>query len=207
VNRGLDAATHQCFHCDISAYREWMHVRNTLEERDPKAFALLFSRSAWALPVGAELPGLDPEPHLVAKPPQDDHTMAEWDRSWRSWLRHAGDLDDFDLESRGLNAYFSTWQRTQRQRPRPWADRFPDVFSSVEYASWDAQVVAAAPTDIGRDIERLVVEAWRRGLTHISLLPFKEDFAARIGRHRLAVSHRTWSSGAVAEALADWSES
>jgi hypothetical protein len=177
------------------------------ENDDFEFFPLLYSAAAWGLPVPAALQGeltVPVPPGAVPLPDDVASVIAEWLASWASRVAHAGDLDDFDVETRGVDAYFAAWQKAQAALPTPWSDRYPETFATDTYEAWRDAAAESALCPIREDIQPALVRAWERGLTHVTSLPLQGIFARPLGRHRLMTTPATWRSPEIVDVLGSW---
>lgn len=167
----------------------------TVDEVDDELEALLYSRAAWRLTAGRDVPSsLTIAPAAEGSRPRDDPRLVEaWDQAWKTRLVHAGDFDDFDVEREGADAYFAAWKQAQNRLPAPWRDRFFTERDDLAFDEWSTEVQTAIDSRVRSSIETALVTAWRTGLTHISLIPIAAAFAHKVGPRRLLVSAGTWA--------------
>ena len=190
------------------SHGEWLEgMAIHFENYDFEFFPLLYSAAAWELPISPAFrreltvpvpPGAAPLPDDVAS------VTAEWLASWASRAAHAGDLDDFDVETRGVDAYFAAWHKAQSALPVAWSDRYPEIFATDIYEAWREAAAESALPAIRAEIQPALVHAWERGLTHITTLPLTGRLSRPLGRHRLMTTPATWNSPEIVDVFDSW---
>lgn len=190
----------------VAGWPEGMTIM--IEDRDPELLALLFSRAVRGLRAGTAVPtGLTSDPPPLGGTPGDapPGLSAEWDAAWALRLEHLDDLDDFDIEGRGLDAYFAAWQAAQDALPVPWSDRMQEWLDSSGYVDWVDSACRRTDLDIRPGVLPALVGAWRRGLRTVTLLPLTGPYVLAPSPQRMVVSAFTWSSDEeMVGALRSW---
>lgn len=180
---------------DLAHGQEWPdEMTLTVEDGDRELLALLYSRAVWTLAAGRDVPAelvLEPAPR-TAPPGDPAEVEREWDRAWATRLAHAGDFDGFDLTTNTLDDYLAAWRGAQDERPAAWEDRFIDGADRDAFESWTTAIDFAVDSSVRPEVQQDLVTAWRRGLTHVTLLPLTTPFARRLSKSRLLLSVGAW---------------
>lgn len=187
---------------------EWPEgMTMTFEDNDFELFPLLYSRALWNLTTGLEIPKrLIVEPvRAIEALPSSPGLGDAWESAWDRRLAHLGDLEEFDIEREGLDAYFAAWQESQSRLPPPWQDEFAAWLQNSDYEEWSERVSTILDVRVRPEIQASLVGAWGRGLRNIHLLPLADPFVKPVSERRLVISAATWSSDSqLNEILGSW---
>jgi hypothetical protein len=193
----------------------WPHEMVIASEVNERVLTeLLFVRSAWGLDVTSATPEAEPAPAstLNLSDTERPGLAAEWVRRWDvavNWAARSvqrgpklqqlmSDLDNIDAEA--LSKLLApTWaeitedKRFDHDALIEWQGRLPEYFD-----------LPLSETPERRSLPALV-EAWRRGLKTLIVVPVAGDYAEQIGDSAILLSHRSYADPALfAAALAQF---
>ena len=173
----------------------------TIEATNASAALLLFVRDAWGLDTG-EMPALDP-PALASdtvRPPGLDTVELvelwkhDWEQVWRQYEPHSTGVSEPDAQTQFLLDTLSDeelWEVMSTEPSRLWSEGLDEA----TFDQWTHLLEDDISLPVDATPERMslnaVIEAWRRGLTHILEVPFAGYYAERISPSHLVVSIAT----------------
>jgi hypothetical protein len=193
----------------------WPHEMLIVSEVNERVLSeLLFVRSAWGLDVASATPEAEPAPAsaLNLSDTERPDLAAEWVRRWDAavdWAAQSfqrglqiqqlmSDLDNIDAEA------------MSKLSPPHWSEITEDErFDHDALAEWQGRLPEYVMLPLSETPERrslpALVEAWRRGLKTLVVVPVAGDYAEQIGDSALLLSHPSYTQPALlAAALAEF---